>query len=163
MKTTKAREKAASARTARRLLFRRKTVLSVVAILMTIVGTTTVHAQMAAPDGVWSLTGFDARTWEIVPTGGDFSALYNGAKILPGLDTIIENDIGAGFEINDVYRNPDCSPYSGPSGDGSPVLFDRFEILEGLGTRQGILWSDDLKRNLLEAFLFYRLHYASPL
>jgi hypothetical protein len=118
-------------------------------------------AQMEAPKGVLTLTNFDIRAywWGIVPTGGDFSALYNGFKIISGLDTIIENDLGAGYETDNYYRNPGGSLYFGPSGDGSPVLFDRLEIVEGLGIRQGILWDQRRQRNLVEGFIFYRLHY----
>ncbi len=116
---------------------------------------------MEAPEGIFTLTNFGVRTywWGIVPTGGDFSVLYNGFKIIPGLDTIIEDDLGAGYETDNYYRYPNGSLYSGPSGDGSSVLFDRLEIVEGLGIRQGILWDQSRKRNLVEGFLFYRLHY----
>ena len=101
----------------------------------TFLGPVQLHAQMAAPSGVWTLTGFDVRTywWGIVPTGGDFVALYNGIHLFPGLDTIFENDFGAGYEADNFYRNPDGSPYWGPTGSGSPVLFDRLEVLEGAG------------------------------
>jgi hypothetical protein len=118
-------------------------------------------AQMEAPEGVWTFTNFGVRAywWGIVPTGGDFSILYNGFRLLPGLDTIVENDAGAGYETDNFYRKPDGGLYFGPSGDGSPVLYDRLEILEGLGIRQGILWDKSRNRNLLEGFLFYRLHY----
>jgi hypothetical protein len=119
------------------------------------------HAQMESPSGAWGLANFDLRTywWGIVPTGGDFSALYKGLRLVPGLDTILENDLGAGYESDNYYRNADGSLYWGPSGGGSPVLFDRLEILEGIGIRQGILFDQGRDRNLLEGFLFYRIHY----
>ena len=119
------------------------------------------QAQMTAPTGVWTITDLKVRTywWGLVPTGGDFSVLYNGFRIIPGLNTILENDFGAGYEYDNFYRKPDGSLYWGPSGLGSPVVFDRLEVLEGLGIRQGILWDNARNRNLLEGFLFYRLHF----
>jgi hypothetical protein len=119
------------------------------------------HAQMEAPSGAWGLANLGIRTywWGIVPTGGDFSVLYKGLRLVPGLDTILENDLGAGYESDNYYRNPDGSPYWGPSGSGSPVVFDRLEILEGIGIRQGILFDKGRDRNLLEGFLFYRMHF----
>ena len=127
----------------------------------TLLGTPPANAQMAAPSGTWTLANFGVRTywWGLVPTGGDFSILYDGIKLFPGLDTIMETDLGAGYEVDNYYRNPDNTPYFGPSGDGSPVLFDRLEILSGLGIRQGILWDQARSRNLLEGFVFYRLHF----
>jgi hypothetical protein len=132
-----------------------------IAAVVLVFSAATVGAQMEAPKGVWTLAGFGIRTywWGIVPTGGDFAALYDGVRIIPGVDTIVENDLGAGYETDNFYTNKDGSPYWGPSGDGSPVLYDRLEILEGLGIRQGILWDAKRNRNLLEGFLFYRLHY----
>jgi len=126
-----------------------------------LLGAARVDAQMAAPKGTWTFTNFGVRTywWGLVPTGGDFSILYDGVKLFPGLDTIVESDLGAGYEVDNYYRNPDGTPYFGPSGDGSSVLFDRLEILAGLGIRQGILWDKARGRNLLEGFVFYRLHY----
>ena len=126
-----------------------------------LIATVTLHGQMEAPSGLWTFTSFAIRTywWGIVPTGGDFATLLNGVRIVPGLNTILENDMGAGYETDNYYRNADGSPYFGPSGSGSPVLYDRLEILEGFGIRQGILWDSSRNRNLLEGFLFYRLHY----
>jgi hypothetical protein len=123
--------------------------------------TAAASAQMAMPTGVLTFTNFNVRAywWGIVPSGGDFSTLYNGFKIFPELDTIIENDFGAGYETDNFYRKPGGYLYFGPSGTGSPVPYDRFELLESLGIRQGILWDKSRNRNLLEAFLFYRLHY----
>ena len=118
-------------------------------------------AQMEAPSGLVTFTNFGVRTywWGLVPTGGDFSVLYNGFRLIPGLDTIVEDDLGAGYETDNFYRNPNGSPYFGPSRSGSPVLFDRLEILEGIGVRQGIVWDQTRNCNLVEGFLFYRLHY----
>ena len=68
---------------------------------------------MEAPEGIFTLTNFGVQTywWGIVPTGGDFSVLYNGFKIVPGLDTIIEDDLGAGYETDNYYRYPNGSLY----------------------------------------------------
>lgn len=124
-------------------------------------GGAALHAQMESPSGTWGLGNYAIRTywWGLVPTGGDFSVFYKGLPLVPGLDTIFENDLGAGYESDNYYRNPDGSPYWGPSGSGSPVLFDRLEILEAIGIRQGILFDKSHDRNLLEGFLFYRIHY----
>ena len=132
-----------------------------IAALAAVTGTVSLHAQMDNPSGAVGFANFGVRTYwfGLVPTGGDFSLLYRAPRLIPGLDTIIENDFGAGYETDNYYRNPNGTPYSGPSDKGSPVVFDRLEILEGLGVRQGILWDEARNRNLLEGFIFYRLHY----
>jgi hypothetical protein len=119
------------------------------------------HAQMTTPTDTWGLGNFAVRTywWGIVPTGGDFSIFYKGLRLAPGLDTILQDDLGAGYETDNYYRNPGGTLYWGPSGTGSPVVFNRLEILEGIGIRQGILWDNSRNRNLMEGFLFYRIHY----
>ena len=131
------------------------------AVVFFAVGGAALHAEMETPADTWGFANYAIRTywWGIVPTGGDFSVLYKGLQVVPGLDTILENDLGAGYEPDNYYRNPDGTLYWGPSGDGSPVIFSRLEILEGLGIRQGIVFDPERHRNLVEGFLFYRLHY----
>ncbi len=138
---------------------RSKTAVFLASVMM--LASVAAGAQMTAPAGAWTVTDIGIRTywWGLVPTGGDFSVLYNGFRIFPGLNTILENDSGAGYEYDNFYRNSDGTPYWGPSGIGSPVVFNRLEVLEGFGIRQGILWDKSRDRNLLEGFLFYRLHF----
>ena len=93
----------------------------------------------------------------VVPSGASVNVLIEGPQIVKGLDTIIEDDIAGGLQLNDFYRNPDRSLYSGPNG--TPAVFGQAEFLNDFGIRQGLLWSSESKRNLLEAFLFYRAHF----
>jgi len=142
----------------------RPTKLSAAAILLAagaLVSSASLQAQMEAPSGVWTLTNLSVRTywWGIVPSGGDLSVLFNGIRLAPGVETIIEDDLGAGYETDNFYTNSDGTPYSGPTGDGSPVPFDRLQVLEGLGVRQGITWDPGRNRNLVDGFLFYRFHF----
>lgn len=141
--------------------FHRKALSLVIAAIAAVTGVVSLGAQMENPSDTLGLANFGIRTYwfGLVPTGGDFSVLYRAPRLFPGLDTIVENDFGAGYETDNYYRNPGGTPYSGPSDTGSPVVFDRLEILEGLGIRQGILWDTERNRNLLEGFLFYRLHF----
>src|SRR5208282_439597 len=114
----------------------------------------------SAPKGNWTFTNIEPYTYwldSIVPSGASVDILYNGLRLIPGLDTILETDVGAGWQTNYFYRNPDGSPYTGPGEP--PSSFDQAEFLDDIGIRQGLLRDGERKRDLLEVFLFYRLHY----
>jgi len=156
----------------------------VLAILICLGGATAV-AQSTTPSGTWTFTGYGLYAYWLdgfIPSGVSIDILYTGAQIVPGLDTIIEDDPGAGWQTNDFYLNADGSRYGGPepaggntsptynqpallnvlgptSGGNSQTTFDQAEFLNDFGIRQGILWNPEQKRNLLEGFLFYRLRY----
>ena len=113
-----------------------------------------------APKGNWTFTNIEPYTYwldGIVPSGASVDILYNGLRLVPGLDTILETDVGAGWQTNYFYRNPNGSPYTGPGE--TPASFDQAEFLDDIGIRQGLVRDGERKRNLLEIFLFYRLHY----
>ncbi len=117
-------------------------------------------AQSTTPTGTWTFTGYGLYGYWLygfVPSGASVNILYNGVRFAPGLDTIIEDDVGAGWQSNNFYRNSDGSLYTG----NDPVIttYDQAEFVNDLGIRQGVLWNETQKRNLLEAFLFYRIHY----
>lgn len=162
---------------------KRATFACILAILVCLGGATAV-AQSTTPTGTWTFTGFGLYAYWLdgfIPSGASIDILYAGVKLIPGLDTIIEDDPGAGWQSNDFYLNPDGSHYTGPytggntspsytqtgfvnvlgptSGGNSPTTYDQAEFLNDLGIRQGILWNPEQKRNLLEGFLFYRVHY----
>ena len=62
------------------------------------------------------------------------NVLIEGPQIVKGLDTIIEDDIAGGLQLNDFYRNPDRSLYSGPNG--TPAVFGQAEFLNDFGVRR---------------------------
>jgi len=160
---------------------KRTTTACVVALLLCLGGTTAM-AQSTTPKGTWTVTSFGLYAYWLdgfIPSGASIDILYAGARLLPGLDTIIEVDPGAGWQSNDFYLNPDGSHYTGPytggntspsfsspvaflgptSGGNSPTIYDQAEFMSDFGIRQGIVWNPDQKRNLLEGFLFYRARY----
>lgn len=112
------------------------------------------------PKGTWTFTDIEPYTYwldGIVPSGASVDILFDGLRPFPGLDTILETDVGAGWQTNYFYRNPNGSPYTGPGE--TPASFDQAEFLDDIGVRQGLVRDGERKRNLLEIFLFYRLHY----
>ncbi len=116
--------------------------------------------QEALPNGTLTPANFTLYTYwldGLVPSGAGAGLLYNGFKAVKGLDTIVEEDVAAGYQLSDFYRNPNGSPYTGPSEN--PTTFDQAEFLDDFGIRQGLLWNPQTKQNLLEAFLFYRAHF----
>jgi hypothetical protein len=113
-----------------------------------------------ASKGIWTIDNIEPYTYwldGIVPSGASVDILFNGLRLFHGLDTILETDIGGGWQTNYFYRNPDGSPYTGPGE--TPSSFDQAEFLDDFGIRQGLLRDEERDRNLLEVFLFYRLHY----
>ncbi len=162
---------------------KRTTSACVLAILLCL-GGATAFAQSTTPTGTWTFTGYGLYAYWLdgfVPSGASIDILYAGMRLIPGLDTIIEDDPGAGWQSNNFYVNPDGSHYTGPftggntsasytqtgfvnilgptSGGNSPTTYDQAEFVNDIGIRQGILWNPGQKRNLLEGFLFYRVHY----
>ena len=109
-------------------------------------------------DSPWSFSVTALRTYwfGLVPTGLDTVLEYKGFTIVPGLETILENDAGAGYQYNYFFRNSNGSPVV---GSDTGTTFSQFEAVDDLGIRQGILWNPKLRRNLLEGFAFYRFHY----
>ncbi len=93
----------------------------------------------------------------LVPSGAWVNVLFEAPHIVKGLDTIIEDDFAGGLQLNDFYRNPDGSLYTG--AHDAPTTFSQAELRNDVGVRQGLLWSSEAKHNLLEAFLFYRTHF----
>ena len=161
----------------------KRTRLACVVSILVCLGGATALAQSTTPTGTWTITGFGLYAYWLdgfVPSGASIDILYTGVQLVPGLDTIIEDDPGAGWQSNDFYLNPDGSHYTGPytggntspsyntglldilgptSGGNSPATYDQAELLNDIGIRQGIIWNPEQKRNLLEGFLFYRVHY----
>ncbi len=135
--------------------------LGVVAAVLVLFGAATAGAQSTTPKGEWTFTGWGLYSywlWGFAPSGGSIDILYNGVHLFDGVDTIFENDIGAGWQTNVFYRDPVTGGlYTG--SDTTVTSYDQVEFLDDLGIRQGILWNPDQERNLLEAFLFYRLRY----
>lgn len=105
--------------------------------------------EILAPYGYW-LGG-------LIPSGAGAALLYRLPRLFSGGDTILEEDIAAGWQSNYFYRNPDGTPYNG--ANESPTLFDQAEIVNSIGVRQGIGLQPQATQDSVEGFLFFRLHY----
>ncbi len=102
-------------------------------------------------------------TWgcDFVPTGVDLVAGYRGFFVFPQLQTIVQANLGGGYEGFETYRDSDYTPNvqippEKAAGEALNLEFNSPNLQWQLGLRQGLLWNRVLERNLLEAFVFYR-------
>lgn len=91
---------------------------------------------------------------------------YRQFPLFPGVETLIWFTIGGDLSTAGYYRYPDGMEYTGgdyfidPSED---PFYTQVNLHWAAGFSQGILWSERTKKNLLEAYLFYRIHIDLPL
>ena len=140
----------------------RRVLLGGMAAVLVLFGAAAAGAQSTTPTGEWTLTGFGLYSywlWGFAPSGASVDILYNGVRLFDGVNTILEDDIGAGWQTNVFYRDVSTGGGLYKGSDTTVISYDQAEILNDLGIRQGILWNADQERNLLEAFAFYRLRY----
>jgi hypothetical protein len=101
---------------------------------------------------------------DLIPTGIDVTLGYRLPPWFEGVDTILQGTVGGGYEGFGTFRGIDYTPNvqepTGPTADPSGSLeFNSPNFQWELGLRQGILWNPHTRRNLVEAFLFYRGRY----
>ncbi|MBN1834193.1 MAG: hypothetical protein JW820_00005 [Spirochaetales bacterium] len=105
-------------------------------------------------------------TWgaDKIPTGADLTFGYRGWQPFPGVQTILQASLGAGYEGRLTYRDVDYSPHheippEAAAGHDLRLEFNSPRLQWELGVVQGILWNPRLERNWLEAFAFGRGRY----
>lgn len=95
--------------------------------------------------------------WILVPNvriwGADMTVGYRGLRILPGVDSVLWAHLGGGWEGHALYRDFSASPVVGvPVAKDDPAApYSALTIDWQVGLSQGILFSERLDRNLLEA------------
>ncbi|MBN1524589.1 MAG: hypothetical protein JW904_08905 [Spirochaetales bacterium] len=81
-------------------------------------------------------------------------------------DTILWGIVGGGYEWVTFFRDLNDEQYDGTFPGYEPAIdpyYDRINARFDLGIAQGIVFNNRLKRNLLEAFLFYKIRYDFPI
>jgi hypothetical protein len=92
--------------------------------------------------------------------GADLELRYKGLPLAAPLVTRWCVVFGGGYEQPGYYRNADGSLYTPPYDSSTNLaLYNRTEYQWGLGIKQGILFDDRKKDNLLEGYLIYRGRY----
>ena len=103
--------------------------------------------------------------WDFIPTGIDVTVGYELPPWFAGVDTILQASFGGGYEGFGTFRAFDYTPntpvippevVADPDGN---LEFNSPNFQWQAGIRQGILLNQELDRNLLEAFLYYRGRY----
>lgn len=113
----------------------------------------------ASDDLSITLEGIRVYWFGFVPTGVDLRLTYSGAPILDGLDTKLFFQAGGGYEEATLWRNTNGTVYSGPVLENLENKYMQPNLRFEGGIIQGLLWNEALDKNLLEAFLVYRLRY----
>lgn len=101
---------------------------------------------------------------DLLPTGADFTVGYKGLSLIPGKETLLQITAGGGYDGFVTYRYPDgrpALPLDEPNYGFKKKEFNSVMLEWEPGIRQGLIYNDALKRNILEGFLFYRGHYDS--
>ncbi|MEE8591229.1 MAG: hypothetical protein V3T35_07900, partial [Spirochaetia bacterium] len=102
--------------------------------------------------------------WDFIPTGIDVTIGYELPPWFAGVDTILQATLGGGYEGFGTFRAFDYRPNTplDPAETADPngnLELNSPNFQWQAGIRQGILWNQELDRNLLEAFLYYRGRY----
>ena len=91
--------------------------------------------------------------------GADVGVGYRGLALIPEADTTIWAYAGGGYEWLSYYREPSGALVAPGALGGRDPSFVRIEGAWRLGVEQGFAWNERTKRNLVEAFAFYRGRY----
>jgi hypothetical protein len=93
--------------------------------------------------------------------GADIGLGYRGLTQAPNPDTILWLIVGGGYEWITYFRDPSDHLYNGDAGfdAAKDPYYDRINGRFDVGIAQGILLNNKIDRNLLEAFLFYKMRY----
>jgi len=100
--------------------------------------------------------------WDLIPTGIDLTVGYRLAPWIDGVDTILQATVGGGYEGFGTFRDTDYKPNTVAADVADPngnLEFNSPNLQWQGGIRQGIAWNPAERRNLLEAFLYYRGRY----
>ena len=102
--------------------------------------------------------------WDFIPTGIDVTIGYELPPWFAGVDTILQATLGGGYDGFGTFRAFDYTPNTplDPAETADPngnLELNSPNFQWQAGIRQGILWNQELDRNLLEAFLYYRGRY----
>jgi hypothetical protein len=88
--------------------------------------------------------------------GADVGVGYRGLALLPNLETTFWVRGGAGYEWLTYYREPSGALVAPGGLDGRDPSYVRIEGTWSAGIEQGFAWNESTRRNLVEAFAFYR-------
>jgi hypothetical protein len=98
----------------------------------------------------------------LFPTGIDVTVGYRLTPWFDGVETILQGTVGGGYEGFGTFRDTDYTPNTVTADTADPngnLEFNSPNFQWQAGIRQGILWDQTERRNLLEAFLYYRGRY----
>lgn len=121
---------------------------------------------LAAAGGSFAL-GSPESPFVLVPNvrffGADMTVGYRGLHPIPQLGTTVWAHVGGGWEQHKLYRDFSIEDVVGvPLGVDDPKAdYNKWTLDAQLGLAQGILWSDRLGRNLLEAVIQSRWRLES--
>lgn len=90
----------------------------------------------------------NVRIW-----GADMTVGFRGVRLLVGVDSVLWAHLGGGWQGQNLYRDFSASPVAGvlTSAQSSEADYQKLTFDWQVGLSQGIVWSDHLDRNLLEA------------
>jgi len=115
--------------------------------------------------GITDVRRYFTWGWDFLPTGVDVTLGYKLPPWFAGVETILQATLGGGYEGFGTFRSFDYTPNTPvipPEAAADPdgnLEFNSPNFQWQAGIRQGILWNQELKRNLLEGFLYYRGRY----
>ncbi len=115
--------------------------------------------------GITDVRRYFTWGWDFLPTGVDVTLGYKLPPWFAGVETILQATLGGGYEGFGTFRSYDYTPNTPvipPEAAADPdgnLEFNSPNFQWQAGIRQGILWNQELKRNLLEGFLYYRGRY----
>lgn len=93
----------------------------------------------------------DLRTW-----GADGALGWKGLRLIPGVDTVFWVSAGGGYQTEYYFAGAEDAVMP---ADSNAVRYDNLNFDWRLGVAQGLVYSRQRKRNLLEAVLLYRGKY----
>ena len=115
-------------------------------------------AFLAGSLSCWARGSESAFTTDVQPRvlGVDVGIGYRGLALLPDADTTIWAYLGGGYEWMTYYRDWTGALIAPGGLAAADPGFTRIEGAWRLGIEQGFAWNERTRRNLVEAFAFYR-------